>query len=245
MKDDLAIFRKLYRRTLGAVLGNFQRHFEKLRDVFKSFAADRRYESSAFALETGCRTLWELKKDYGAYGEYLLYDALRREKGRWLFGVYLPHKGEFTEIDALFFSERGVFIFESKNISGRIYGLENQREWVHTYPTAKGIRKRRFFNPMMQNGAHRRELERLLPSGTPLYAMVVFGKKSELCTELVRTRSKELLTVGKLKKTVRSFPKGALRLDEREKLYALLQPYAHVSQKVKDDHVAAVKKGNA
>lgn len=245
MKDDLTIFRKLFRWMVLAPRRGCRGLFGRLSGLFENFSADRRYAASLFCRESEFKNIRDLKSNRGAYGEYLMYDALRKEEGRWLFGIYLPHGRELTEIDALFFCERGLFVLESKNISGRIYGLRDQREWVHTYRCAEGLKKRRFFNPMMQNKAHRSALEAILPENTPIYPMVVFGKKSRLCTEEAKNFPTELLTVRSLKKRVRSFKKSVLSSGEREKLYALLKPYAQIDGKTKSRHIAMVTKRNA
>ncbi|MEH2957321.1 NERD domain-containing protein [Candidatus Merdisoma sp. JLR.KK006] len=47
--------------------------------------------------------------------------------------------------------ESGIYVFESKNYSGWIFGTETQQYWTQTLLSGKGrSQKRQFFNPMYQ-----------------------------------------------------------------------------------------------
>ena len=46
-------------------------------------------------------------------------------KGRTLRNVYIPKdNGETSEIDVVYITQKGIFVFESKNYSGWIFGDE-------------------------------------------------------------------------------------------------------------------------
>ena len=66
----------------------------------------------------------------------MTYRNLRRyekEGTRFLFNLYIP-EGEngTTEIEMLMLSAKGLFVFESKNYSGWIFGSERQPKWYQT-----------------------------------------------------------------------------------------------------------------
>lgn len=44
--------------------------------------------------------------------------------------LILMNDGKTTQIDHIVINPRGVFVIETKNYSGEIYGNENQREWT-------------------------------------------------------------------------------------------------------------------
>jgi hypothetical protein len=61
----------------------------------------------------------------GNYGEFLTFCCLEKLKGdhKLLTNVYLPKKdGSTTEIDLIMIDETGIYVFESKNYSGWIFG---------------------------------------------------------------------------------------------------------------------------
>lgn len=236
MKSDLSFVSRLSSRAKEGK--------EKRAAGRNALFADARYRRSAFFAACG-RPLEELKKDRGAYGEYLLYDRLRREKGRWLFNLYLPHRGEKTEIDLLLISPAGLFLFESKNFSGRIYGLAGQREWAHTFRTPRGIRKQRFFNPLMQNEAHESALRACAGEDLPVYPMVVFGKNCTLYTPCAKERPDEIMTLKTVRRNVKKHRTPLLSGQRQKELFALLAPFSTVCREEYDAHIRAVTKKNA
>lgn len=122
--------------------------------------------------------------DKGLLGEFYIYKYLKPLSGykRYLFNLYLPKEdGETTELDVVLLHESGIYVFESKNYSGWIFGTESQQYWTQTLPAGKGrSQKRQFFNPIFQNKGHLKWLQAFLSDQTlPLYSYIVF---SDRCT---------------------------------------------------------------
>ena len=132
VSNDLSLVKKLS-KALSPAFGRMRTLLRKISGFFPELLCRMRYRSSLYRSSCRIAKYSDLKKDRGAYGEFLVYDALRREKGRWLFNLYLPKGEEKTEIDALLLSERGIFLLESKNFSGRVYGSVGNPEWFHTF----------------------------------------------------------------------------------------------------------------
>lgn len=62
--------------------------------------------------------------------ELKLLNLLGR-KGKVLRNVYIPKdNNETSEIDVLFITQKGIFVIESKNYSGWIFGSEKQYKWT-------------------------------------------------------------------------------------------------------------------
>lgn len=95
--------------------------------------------------------------------------------------VLVPKDGavvDEAELDVLMLHERGVFVFESKNYSGWIFGSEGQRQWTQALNRAT---RTRFYNPVMQNAAHVRALSRrLVVPEERFVSYVVFSDRCEL-----------------------------------------------------------------
>ena len=120
----------------------------------------------------------------GKYGEYLIYKRLKsfeEDGGKFLFNIYIPKENDkVTEIDALLLCRKGLFVFESKNYSGWIFGHEGQKNWTQTLPIGRGrTHKERFYNPIMQNETHIRHLKRFIGDNIPMWSIIVF---SDECT---------------------------------------------------------------
>ena len=58
-------------------------------------------------------------------------------------------EGKTSQIDHVVINPRGVFVIETKNYSGRIYGSENQLEW--TQVLSYGRVKHKLYNPPRVN----------------------------------------------------------------------------------------------
>lgn len=97
-----------------------------------------------------------------------------------------PHTldGELTtsvdciQIDCLALNHQGVFIFESKDYCGWIFGNGAQTYWTQVLNFGK--EKHRFYNPVRQNAAHLRAIKDLFSPDIPIYSVIVFGRDTTL-----------------------------------------------------------------
>lgn len=79
--------------------------------------------------------------------------------------------GKTAQIDHIVINSRGVFVIETKNLSGNIYGSENHGQW--TQVLANGRVKNKLYNPLKQNATHVYHVRRLL-GNLPVHSLVVF-----------------------------------------------------------------------
>lgn len=56
-----------------------------------------------------------------------------------LKNVYVPYQGRTSEIDLLMIHEKGIFVFESKNYSGWIFGSADQLNWTQSLQNGKPL----------------------------------------------------------------------------------------------------------
>jgi hypothetical protein len=95
--------------------------------------------------------------------------------------VTLPTEDGTTQIDHLIVSVYGIFVLETKNLSGWIFGNENQRQW--TQKIYKNSYK--FQNPLHQNYKHVKTLQTLLSlNDEQMYSVVVFVGDSTFKTDM-------------------------------------------------------------
>ncbi len=57
----------------------------------------------------------------------------------------------FSQVDHIVLSEYGIFVIETKNWSGWIFGNKENKHWTVVY---KGGSKRQMYNPVRQNWGH-------------------------------------------------------------------------------------------
>ena len=123
----------------------------------------------------------------GFAGEMMVHISakihLNKEKYHVLRNVTLPTADGTTQIDHIIVSQYGVFVIETKNMKGWIFGEARQKAW--TQKIFKYIKK--FQNPLRQNFKHVETLKSLLElTDQQIFSVVVFVGSSTFKTEMPR-----------------------------------------------------------
>ena len=144
------------------------------------------YSKSEYKQATN-NSLLSVYLDKGKRGEYLIYRHLKGtiKNAQWLFNLYLPRDcGKTTEIDVMMIHTSGIYVFESKNYSGWIFGSQDRDQWTQCIKPDEStrVKKYHFLNPLKQNDTHVRYLKPLLPSEVHqhIFPIVVFGNQCKL-----------------------------------------------------------------
>jgi restriction system protein len=121
----------------------------------------------------------------GFAGEMLVHISakihLNKDKYHVLRNVTLPTADGTTQIDHVIVSEYGVFVIETKNMKGWIFGGARQKTW--TQKIFKYTNK--FQNPLHQNYKHVKTLKSLLElNDQQIFSVVVFVGSSTFKTEM-------------------------------------------------------------
>lgn len=200
-----------------------------------------KYDKSDYKKESGISYL-QAKFNTGYYGEYLTYKRLEKIKGkhRILTNIYIPKEdNQTTEIDLIFIHATGIYVLESKNYSGWIFGNEKSRYWMQTFKTGK---KEKFYNPIWQNNTHIKYLKKLLNDidGKYYRSLIVF---SERCTiKKMESYSDDVKVIKRydlarvLNNSI-NISKAVLSEDEIEGIYNKIKPYTNVDESVKKQHI--------
>lgn len=190
-----------------------------------------------------------LKKDKGKIGEYRIYKKLRsyeRYGGRFLFNCYLRKpNGKTTELDVVFLCSSGIFVFESKNYSGWIFGNEEENMWTQKLPKRNGgVHKESFYNPIIQNKVHIESMKRIVGRNVPVYSIVVFSDRCTLKKIKIRSKDVHVIQLRDLVKTIseiRGRTPNALKTEDIKVLYNKLYPSSQVSDEVKEQHILNIE----
>ncbi|MBK5210939.1 MAG: NERD domain-containing protein [Coriobacteriia bacterium] len=203
------------------------------------------YRDTIYRRETGA-PWFKVRFDKGAHGEYLSFRKLEKVPGhkRFLFNVYLPtDAGGTSEVDLLMIHPMGIFVIESKNYSGWIFGKDTDKMWTQSLENRQ---KNRFANPVWQNSGHIKHLKANLKSynDVPYYSYVVFSEKCELKKISVSKENTWVLQRQNLAKAVGATVKQtplALSLADIGNIYAELNQYAHATAAQKQAHIDAIR----
>ena len=149
------------------------------------FRVDSREIADINSEKHGCKCYMEGL----SVGEQKVAHLLSRElsyKDYFLFNnLILPSENNAsTQIDYVVVSKFGIFVIESKDYQGWIFGDKDQVSWTQSLPGGKN--KFQFQNPIHQNYAHIMALKALLPFvGDYFNSIVVFLNKSEFKTAVL------------------------------------------------------------
>ena len=137
---------------------------------------------------------------------------LSRDSYHLIKNVTVPSDGGTTQIDHVIVSRFGVFVVETKNLRGWIFGKEGDAYW-----TQKVFRhSEKFQNPLRQNYKHTKTLSEILGiSDDKMRSVVVFTGDSTFKTEMpenvtrprgyvgyIRSQNEPVLTEGEVKEVV-------------------------------------------
>ena len=197
------------------------------------------------------RPLGELWGNKGALGEFQIFadiDEQLQGTKYWLFNVYVPRgNGTTTEIDVMLFHDSGIYIFESKNYSGWIFGREDDSTWTQCLrSTGRNSKKIKFFNPLKQNETHIACFQTWAGKdlgNIPIHSIIIFGNRCELKNLTLTSHRHYVLnrrTLPSLLQHIISIT-PAVDTSALTHLYQRTLPLAHVDQTVKQQHIITLK----
>lgn len=190
-----------------------------------------------------------VKYNTGRYGEYLTYKYLKKfeaDGSKFLFNIFVPKENDETsEVDVLMICKKGIFVFESKNYSGWIFGSENQKNWYQTLPAGRGrSHKEHFYNPIMQNRSHIKHLKAFLGEQMPMRSIIVF---SDRCTlKNIQIHSNDICVINRynvapvISAICNQIPNNVLTDSDITEIYNKLYPYTQVDEIAKIQHIANI-----
>ncbi|MFZ2948065.1 MAG: NERD domain-containing protein [Desulfuromonadaceae bacterium] len=160
----------------------------------------------------------------GVMGEFIVNIAaklmLDKNEYHLIKNVTLPTDDGTTQIDHIIVSKYGVFVVETKNMKGWIFGGSNQSTW--TQKIFKHSSK--FQNPLYQNYKHVKTLESLLGlSDQQIHSLIVFVGESTFKTVMpanvthgigyirfIKSKTTPVLSAGEVNNIVSKIASGRL-----------------------------------
>src|SRR5690554_494610 len=121
----------------------------------------------------------------GVMGELIVNLLLRvflpKANYHLIKNVTLPTDDGTTQINHIVISRYGIFVIETKNMKGWIFGTAKQAQW-----TQKIFKKSyKFQNPLQQNYKHTKALEQCLAiNPTAIFSVIVFVGENRFKTNM-------------------------------------------------------------
>lgn len=198
------------------------------------------YITSDIKTQTG-KGFLQTFMDTGNYGEFQSYKYLFMTPGKreFIHNCYLPAEKGLTEIDLLMIHETGLYVVESKNYSGWIFGDEKQKEW--TQVLAGGKKKIRFYNPIWQNAGHVKALRTFFNEyqDLPIFSLVVFSERCELKKITFQTENVFVINRDQLKSVFKKQIQGKNKCSSEVMvdIYQRLLPLCKKDEEEKQQHI--------
>lgn len=148
--------------------------------------------------------------------------------------IILPTENGTTQIDHIVVSLYGVFVIETKNYKGWIYGGEKSAQWTQNIYGKKSS----FMNPIRQNFAHVKAIEARLvqyPS-LPIIPIVAFSPECDL---KVKTTS-HVIYFRRVNEVIRNYNQKVINKDEVTSIVNLLLSGNLNTAAVKKEHINVV-----
>lgn len=119
----------------------------------------------------------------GDLGEIKVSSILKRLPDDYyvINDVLIPNRNGTSQIDHVVISPYGIFVIETKNYKGWIFGSEKSEQWKETFRTTGGSY---FRNPIKQNWGHIYALSEFLNIDKRVFKpIIVFSDKASLNIE--------------------------------------------------------------
>ncbi len=210
------------------------------------YSRRKKFKKSSYKDVTGKR-FFETINNKGNNGEFLIFYALENmgRPVKILANLYIPKDdGSTTEIDLLLIDTTGIYVIESKNYSGWIFGDEKSKNWTQCLP---GGNKSRFYNPIWQNNAHISALCKLLKEINKeyMFSYIVFSERCELKKIPFSSEHMKILKRNQLVSKIKEdFEYKDIVFSEEQviNIYEILKKYILAENGIKEKHINNIKK---
>lgn len=148
--------------------------------------------------------------------------------------VYLDSNGTSVQIDHIVISQFGIFVIETKNYTGMIFGTDQSEQWIKNMYGNKYY----FQNPLKQNYLHVKALQNLFGLTIDKFIpIVVFlkGAKLKCYTHGI------VIYPTQLKRVIGSYTEQIIDTDEVENLVYLLQSANINNRETQKAHITNVR----
>ena len=185
-------------------------------------------------------------KDGEAAVAWRLY-KLPEEKYTVLNDILLVSNNNSTQIDHIVVSCYGIFVIETKNIHGKVYGSENSEYWTQYLPDTGykrygSTKEYKLRNPIWQNDGHVKAIKRLLSNrNVPVYGLVAFSNATDL-----RVRCEyPVMYWYDVVPFIESHTESCLGPDEVKSIADHIRSFNHESTEARTAHIANVRENEA
>ena len=149
--------------------------------------------------------------------------------------IISDNDGHTSQIDHIFINKYGIWVIETKNYSGQIYGDALSENWSQVL--AYGKEKNEFYNPVKQNKTRVYRLKGKIGTDAPVYSFVVFIK-----ADISKVRARYVYPITMLENVVWANTDECLTVEQMEEYYSKLLELKQNSTVTKKEHIKNIHK---
>ena len=184
-------------------------------------------------------------KDYiavekGIEGEKIVKKLLKKLPKEYIVlnNLLINYRDRASQIDHIILSNKGIFVIETKNYSGKIYGDTSSKYWIQKL----NGKKRTFYSPLWQNKTHVNAVKLLLKGygDIPIYSVIIFCGRCNI--KNVKSDG-NVITADKLKRYIKRFKSDIFIKNEQiMNVLTILSNNNINSKRMMRKHVKMIKK---
>ncbi len=165
----------------------------------------------------------------------LRLQLLPSEEYKVINNLLISSHGHTSQIDHVVVSEYGIFVIETKNYKGWIYGSDNSEYWTQNIYG----KKYQLYNPIQQNQGHVRALRRILkdlPSDM-FISIVAFSRQATLKNRYLDN----VVYWNQISRVIRSYSQKHMSAEQVQYAYSSLLEANSTSKDSRKQHVHIVR----
>lgn len=196
---------------------------------------------SYFLLATVLVIAIALKSPYvkGYIGEVLVNTQLKKldsDNYILLNDILLTKKdGKTTQVDHIVVSIFGIFVIETKNFQGWIFGSEKSQYWTQVIYK----KKTKFFNPIKQNKGHVKAIIGLISDpNIPVKSIIAFSNSCKLKLEPTETK---VVYIKNISTIIRSHFQPVITHSQMDLIANSLRKENTKDRRIRKEHVQTIK----
>lgn len=189
-----------------------------------------------FALAILIRWLSPSRGKKGENSVARILKKLPKQEYHVINDVVLPTPYGSSQIDHIVVSPFGIFVIETKNYSGWIYGSEHGEYWTkNVYGN-----KYDFYNPILQNTGHITALRKNLKDyrSLPIFSIVAFSRQARLD---VSVHDAIVIYWDQILRVIRQFGEVKLSAEQVDTIYDEILAINQASATIRKNHVQSIR----
>ena len=184
--------------------------------------------------------IYRLPSVKGFIGELIVSRAIAKtsseDKEQYIINnlILKDENGKTSQIDHLIINQSGIYVIETKNYKGTIYGDEQDFNWIQELSNGKQYE---FYSPVKQNLTHINMVRKTIQMQVPMYSIIVFIKGN-----IDNVNSNKVYRLKSFIENIKHYEKIKISVETVEEIYTILKDYKDNPRATIKEHINNINK---